>query len=118
PPPPQRRPPPPTEPPEHAGLPISPLERLQAVAWGDDCRVLIYHTHTSEMYRTDSFAPAQPEQYHLFNSTDTGIVRVGRALARRLEELGIPACHVTAVQIGRASGRESVAVVEGTRRGG
>src|SRR5690606_11604267 len=47
---------PPTEPPEHAGLPISPLERLQAVAWGDDCRVLIYHTHTSEMYRTDSFA--------------------------------------------------------------
>lgn len=97
PPPQPPEPQPPTEPPEHAGLPISPLERLQAVAWGDDCRVLIYHTHTSEMYRTDSFAPARPEQYHLFNSTDTGIVRVGRALARRLEELGIPACHVTAV---------------------
>lgn len=77
--------------------PMSPLERLRSVAWGQQCLVLIYHTHTSEMYRTDTFAPASPDQYHRFNTTDTGIVHVGRALAQRLQELGVPACHVTTV---------------------
>lgn len=73
------------------------LERRPTVAWGDDCRVLIYHTHTSEMYRTDEFAPPSPEQYHVFNTTDTGVVRVGRAITERLGQLGIPACHLTDV---------------------
>lgn len=77
--------------------PASPTDRLRTVAWGDQCLVLIYHTHTSEMYRTDTFAPASPEQYHRFNTTDTGIVHVGREMAERLEELGIPACHLTTV---------------------
>jgi len=69
-------------------------ERLLAVQWGDGCRVLIYHTHTSETYRTGSFAPAQADAYHLWNTTETGIVAVGRALSRRLTEVyGIPVCH-------------------------
>lgn len=77
--------------------PDSPLDRLRAVAWGDDCRVLIYHTHTSEMYRTDTFAPPNPQDYHLFNTTETGIVAVGRAMKNHLEQLGIPTCHLTNV---------------------
>lgn len=87
--------PPSTTPPRPEPTPATPHDRLRAVAWGDDCRVLIYHTHTSEMYRTATFAPANPQQYHLFDTTDTGIVHVGRAMAHELEQLGIPACHLT-----------------------
>lgn len=74
-----------------------PWERLRAVSWGDECRVLIYHTHTSEMYRTDSFAPSAADQYHVFNTADTGIVTVGRAIKEHLEQFGIPSCHLTNV---------------------
>lgn len=62
------------------------------------CRVLIFHTHTSETYRSDTFAPGQADQYHLWNSTDSGIVQVGGAMKRALEEkFGIPTCHVTTI---------------------
>lgn len=94
--PPEEQPPtiptPPADPP-----PMSPLDRLRSVAWGDECRVLIYHTHTSEMYRTAEFAPVDPDMYHVFNTTDTGIVHVGRAMADYLEQVGIPTCHLTAI---------------------
>ena len=43
--------------PSMPGCRSRPWSAFRPVAWGDDCRVLIYHTHTSEMYRTDSFAP-------------------------------------------------------------
>ena len=72
-------------------------ERLRRVQWGDGCRVLIYHTHTSETYRTGSFSPADPDAYHLWNTTETGIVAVGRALKERLEAYGIPTCHSVAI---------------------
>lgn len=72
-------------------------ERLQSVQWGAGCRILIYHTHTSETYRTDSFSPADPHAYHLWNTTETGIVAVGRALKERLEAYGIPTCHSVAI---------------------
>ena len=60
-------------------------------------KVAIYHTHTSEMYRRPDFQPQRPEEYHRFGSTETGVVRVGRALAAALEELGVPAVHVTTI---------------------
>ena len=60
-------------------------------------RVAIYHTHTSEMYRRPDFQPDRPEAYHRFGSTDTGVVRVGRALAEALNELGIPTLHVSTI---------------------
>lgn len=75
-------------------VPLDWRERLRAVQWGEGCRILIYHTHTSETYRTGSFAPARADAYHIWNTTETGIVEVGRALRRRLEEVyGIPVCH-------------------------
>lgn len=62
----------------------------------ESCRVLIFHTHTSETYRGDTFAPGQPEQYHLWNSTDSGIVQVGRAMKQALEDrFAIATCHLT-----------------------
>lgn len=57
--------------------------------------VAVYHTHASEMYRTGSFAPEDPEAYHRFGTPDTGVVRVGARLVRALNEYGIPAVHVT-----------------------
>lgn len=57
--------------------------------------VAVYHTHASEMYRADSFAPEDPQAYHRFGTTDTGILRVGATLVRALNEYGIPAIHLT-----------------------
>lgn len=59
--------------------------------------VAVYHTHASEMYRTPAFAPEDPEAYHRFGTTDTGIIRVGAQLVAALNEYGIPAVHVTAL---------------------
>lgn len=56
--------------------------------------VAVYHTHASEMYRTDAFAPEDPQAYHRFGTADTGIVRVGAELVRALNEYGIPAVHL------------------------
>lgn len=62
------------------------------------CRVLVLHSHTSEMYRTDDFAPERPDEFHLWNTTESGIVQVGRALTRALhEKYGVPTCHLTTV---------------------
>ncbi|HEY8496360.1 MAG TPA: stage II sporulation protein P [Limnochordales bacterium] len=93
----------PAGPPADAGTggePAAPgwQQRLRAVQWGDGCRILIYHTHTSETYRTGSFAPGREDAYHLWNTTETGIVEVGRAMRRRLEEVyGIPTCHAVEI---------------------
>lgn len=65
----------------------------RSVSWGDGPLVAIYHSHTSEMYRTDHFAPAHPDEYHRFNSVDTGIVQVGEAVATRLRGYGIGVVH-------------------------
>ncbi len=62
------------------------------------CRVLIFHSHTSETYRTDDFSPTRPDEYHVWNSSEAGIVHVGRVLARTLDErYAVPACHAVAV---------------------
>lgn len=59
------------------------------------CRVLIFHTHTSETYRTGEGADASDGHY-LWNSTNSGILHVGRALANALEEkYAVPTCHAT-----------------------
>ena len=66
--------------------------------WGREPLVLIFHTHTSEMYATGDDPPKSPQNYHLFNTTDTGIVRVGETLARTLSErYGIPVLHSKAI---------------------
>lgn len=54
----------------------------------------IVHTHTSEMYRRDDFRPASADEYHRFNTAETGIVRVGSRLAEVLyERYGIVSVH-------------------------
>ena len=60
-------------------------------------RVAIYHTHTSEMYRRPDFQPQRGEAYHRFGTTDTGVVRVGQALAEALNALGVPTLHVATI---------------------
>lgn len=56
--------------------------------------VAIVHTHTSEMYRSDDFYPASADDYHRFNTADTGIVRVGSRLTELLyERYGIVSVH-------------------------
>ncbi|MFO7310554.1 MAG: stage II sporulation protein P [Bacillota bacterium] len=94
----------PEGPPADPGAGVEPAatpdwkQRLRAVQWGDGCRILIYHTHTSETYRTGTFAPAREDAYHIWNTTETGIVEVGRALRQRLEEVyGIPTCHAVEI---------------------
>ncbi|MBO8142729.1 MAG: stage II sporulation protein P [Firmicutes bacterium] len=91
-----RRPggPAPAEPPR----PLEPAQerrdRPEAAHLSEGCRIVIYHTHTSETYRTGTFAPDRADAYHRWNTTDTGIVAVGRVLAQRLENVyGVPVCH-------------------------
>lgn len=65
-------------------------------------RVLIYHSHNSEMYLG---RPAQGrydrDAHYVFksqaDSTITGIMEVGRHLANALERLGIPTIHETRI---------------------
>lgn len=59
--------------------------------------VAIYHTHTSEMYRMPGFSPSDPLEYHRFGTVDTGVVRVGDALAQTLDALGVSVVHVTTI---------------------
>lgn len=61
-------------------------------------RVLIYHTHSSEMYLGPTAASTGYRNSHLeFSSTNdravTGIMQVGRHLAATLSQLGIPVLH-------------------------
>jgi len=78
-----------------AGVPDNPWMAAvrRSVPWGEGPLVGIYHSHTSEMYRTDDFFPPHPHDYHRFGTPDTGIVRVGEALAERLRAYGIGVVH-------------------------
>lgn len=67
------------------GVPAALLP-VTARAWGDEPLVLIIHTHTSESYRTLQPDPQANSTNHVFNSSDTGITRVGEALATKLRE--------------------------------
>jgi len=79
---------------EASGRPGDLLASLAAVDWGDEPRVLIVHSHTSESYVTDPPDPRADPRYHVFNEPDTGITRVGRALAEKLEQVyGIRVIH-------------------------
>lgn len=71
-------------------------ELLAAAEWGDEPLIAVLHTHPSEMYRTDTFAPSEPHDYHLFDTAETGIIRVGARLVETLwQRYGIPAVHDT-----------------------
>lgn len=71
-------------------------EVLAAADWGERPLIAVIHTHPSEMYRTDSFAPSDAHGFHLFDTAETGIIRVGRRLVDTLwEQYGIPAVHDT-----------------------
>lgn len=74
------------------------LAKLQNREWGREPLVLIFHTHTSEIYASSEVVSSSPQQYHRFNTADTGVVRVGEALARTLSErYGIPVLHSKAI---------------------
>lgn len=70
------------------------LAALAARPWGDEPLVLILHTHTSESYETVPRHPQATATNHIFNSSETGITRVGAALAEKLQrEYNIPTVH-------------------------
>ncbi|HEY8487165.1 MAG TPA: stage II sporulation protein P, partial [Limnochordales bacterium] len=79
------------------GQPLAQRARPAAVPSGRAVRVVVFHSHTSEMYRRPGFEPSRPDQYHRFGSLETGVVRVGRVLAESLNALGVPALHITTV---------------------
>ncbi len=80
-----------------AGAPPA-LAALTRESWGREPLVLILHSHTSESYRTSPPDPRATSLNHIHNSSDTGIVRVGRALAQKLQdEYGIPSIHSTRI---------------------
>ena len=65
-------------------------------------QVLIYHTHTSEMYLGRAVAANQSAQAHytfrnLADPTITGVMAVGRHLSNALNSLGIGAVHETRI---------------------
>ncbi len=69
---------------------------LRRVPWGAQPLVAILHTHGSEMYRSASFRPGQADEYHRFNTTETGVMKVGRRLQEVLQErYGITSVHAT-----------------------
>lgn len=82
--------------PPDAKIPTTREEVLATADWGDQPLIAIIHSHPSEMYRTDTFAPANAHEFHLFDTADTGIVRAGARLADALwERYGIPTVHDT-----------------------
>lgn len=73
---------------------LDPFARLREADWGSEPLVALLHVHPSEMYRTDTFAPARAGDYYRFDSTDTGVIRVGERVAEILwTEFGIPVVH-------------------------
>ncbi len=65
-------------------------------------QVLIYHTHTSEMYLGRSVPASQSAQahYQFRNSADptvTGVMAVGRHLSNALNSLGVSTMHETTI---------------------
>lgn len=71
--------------PSAADVPAA-LASLTETRWGNQPLVLIVHSHTSESYRTEPPDPRLSDDNHIFNSADTGITRVGKALAEKLQE--------------------------------
>src|SRR5690606_352447 len=70
------------------------LAGIPRIPWGDEPLVLILHSHTSESYRTIPPDPQASAMNHVFNSSDTGITRVGDALAAKLQnEYNIVTVH-------------------------
>jgi len=82
--------------PARAGADAIPVElaAIPYIPWGADPLVLILHSHTSESYRTDPPNPQASDMNHIFNSSETGITRVGEALAAKLHnEYNIVTVH-------------------------
>lgn len=74
------------------------LTALSRRDWGEGPRVLILHSHTSESYRRVPPDPRVDARHHVYNESDTGITRVGKALAERLQEVyGISTIHSTRI---------------------
>lgn len=62
--------------------------------WGSRPVMAVYHTHNSETYHRPGMNPDRFNDYHIRNTTDTGIMRVGREFTRILQEqYGIPVLH-------------------------
>jgi len=65
-------------------------------AWGP-VQVAVYHTHTTESFMPDLYGSAwrdrDPNEYSFTLDRARNMVRVGEALCRRLEELGINTVH-------------------------
>jgi stage II sporulation protein P len=83
-------PPPPLLPPEE------PVRQVHQVRrdWGRSPLIAFYHTHNSETYHSPGMNPSRFDDYHLRNSTDTGIMRVGAELTKVLEnKYGVPVLH-------------------------
>lgn len=57
--------------------------------------ILIVHTHASEAYTPTPGAEYEPEGEFRTTDTSRNVVRVGQAVADRLNELGIPTLHDT-----------------------
>lgn len=75
------------------GVPAQ-LRPLAQMAWGDEPLILLFHSHTSESYRTVPPDPRASDTNHIFNSSNTGITRVGEALAEKLQrEYNIVTVH-------------------------
>lgn len=61
---------------------------------GDEPQILIMHTHTTESFSEESYAPGSPDR----NLDETkNITAVGRAMAEIFRQNGIPAIHDTTV---------------------
>jgi stage II sporulation protein P len=54
--------------------------------------VAIYHTHASELYHQPGMN-LEFDSYHLPNSTETGVLQVGKHLTACLESLGVSVTH-------------------------
>lgn len=74
---------------------IDRLDEFDIATHSTEPLVFIYHSHTSESYRTIPPDRRVDAGFHLMNETNTGITRVGRALADKLEQYGIPVIHST-----------------------
>ncbi len=85
--------------PVRPSVPAPAQERVSPTA---AAQVLIYHTHTSEMYLGHSIPASQSSRahYQFRNSADptvTGVMAAGRHLANALNSLGIGTKHETTI---------------------
>ncbi len=78
--------------------PPAMLAGLRARNWGEKPLVLIYHTHSSEMYDGAQAASTGKAVFHNYNTKETGVIRVGEQLADSLSaRYNIPVIHSTAI---------------------